>query len=392
MGLQLPSFTPEVSLRSSKPVPILLTVRELDHGGIERDVTKIAIQLDRSRFEPHVACYQAQGMRFDELVRAGVPILHLPLFSLKSTTALRSAMQLRRYIRQHGIRLVHAYDTSAVFVVPIARALGVPAVLSSTLGHRDLTSRRTHRQLRWTDKWVDAVVVNCDAMRRHMVDDERFPSGRVEICYNGVDTRQFFPDAAPAAGLMADASLVIGSVSVLRPEKSLDLLQLAFARVQHLQPRMKLLFVGSGPELSRLQENSKTLGIQEDCVFVPATPSVPQFLRMLDIFVSCSRSEAFSNSVLEAMACGCSVIGSAIGGTPELIGNDERGLLFRSGDAGDLAEKLAMLIGDEKLRRRFGLSAAHFAKTALNMEVAGDRMAQIYEMLLRRKFPLQRCQ
>src|ERR1700684_1735603 len=44
------------------PVPILLTVRELHHGGIERDVTKIALHIDRSRFEPHVASYKAEGM------------------------------------------------------------------------------------------------------------------------------------------------------------------------------------------------------------------------------------------------------------------------------------------------------------------------------------------
>ena len=101
---------------------ILLTVRELDSGGIQRDVTKIALMLDRSRFEPHVATYQIDGMRVGELIRAGVPVLHIPVSSLKSPTAFSAAIRLRRYIREHGIRLVHAYDTSAVFVVPLARA------------------------------------------------------------------------------------------------------------------------------------------------------------------------------------------------------------------------------------------------------------------------------
>ena len=140
---------------------------------------------------------------------------------------------------------------------------------------------------------------------------------------------------------------------MLRPEKALDLLQESFARIRHLQPGMKLLIVGSGPELPRLQINGQRLGIQNDCVFEPATSQVPQYLRALDIFVLCSRSEAFSNTLLEAMACGCCAVGSQVGGTPELIGNDERGLLFRPGDAGDLAEKLTTLIGNERLRREF---------------------------------------
>src|SRR5438034_2166263 len=125
------------SVLPPKAIPILLTVRELHHGGIEHDVTKIALNLDRSRFEPHVASYQAQGMRFEELSRAGVPFLHVPLSSLKSPSALSAAMKVRRYIRDHGMRLVHAYDSTAVFIAPIARVLRVPVVLSSTLGHRD---------------------------------------------------------------------------------------------------------------------------------------------------------------------------------------------------------------------------------------------------------------
>jgi L-malate glycosyltransferase len=373
------------STRLSKPIPILLTVRELHHGGIERDVTKIALKIDRSRFEPHVASYQAEGMRFDELSRGGVPFLHLPVISLKSPTAVSSAIRIRRYIREHRIQVVHAYDSSAVFVAPVARALRVSAVLSSTLGNRNLLDQRTRRQVRWTDKIVDTIVVNCEAMRRHMIDDEHVPSERIELCYNGVDTSEFYPEAAKEPELVAGASLVIGTVCVLRPEKALDLLQEAFARVRHMNQAMKLVIVGSGPELPRLEANCRRLGLLGGCEFVPATQLVPQFLRGFDIFVSCSNSEAFSNTILEAMACGCGVVGSRVGGTPELIGNDERGLLFQPGNACDLATKLTTLIWNEPLRRAFGARAAEFARTSLNVEIAARRMAEIYELVLHRK-------
>jgi len=371
--------------RLARPVPVLLTVREMDYGGIEHDVTQIALRIDRSRFEPHVASYKAEGIRFEELRRAGVPFLHVPFTSLKSPSALFAAMRVRKYIRKHGIRLVHSYDTSAVFISPIARALRVPAVLSSMLGSRELLDPLSHRELRWTDKIVDAIVVNCEAMRRHMVDDENVPAERIELCYNGVDTSVFYPESAGKLAPRADGSFVIGAVCVLRPEKSLELLLEAFARVHHLKSGMKLRIVGSGSELPKLKAISHRLDLQEDCEFVPATSSVPQFLHAFDIYVSCSRSEAFSNTILEAMACGCSVVASRVGGTPELTGENERGLLFQTGDVGDLAAKLTRLIESEPLRRSFGTRAAEFARESLSIEVASKRMAEIYETVLRRK-------
>jgi glycosyltransferase involved in cell wall biosynthesis len=74
-----------------------------------------------------------------------------------------------------------------------------------------------------------------------------------------------------------------------------------------------------------------------------------------------------------------------VGGTPEMIGNDERGLLFRSGDAGDLAEKLARLIGDVQLRRDLANRAAFFVGQNLSIEAATRRMTTIYLATLRRK-------
>jgi glycosyltransferase involved in cell wall biosynthesis len=85
------------------------------------------------------------------------------------------------------------------------------------------------------------------------------------------------------------------------------------------------------------------------------------------------------------MACGCCPVGSRVGGTPELIEDGKRGVLFESGNAKELSAKLKQLVQDEELRKRYGQNAARFAAEQLNMQVALDRMSQIYENGLKQK-------
>ncbi len=363
------------------PIPVLITARELDQGGVERDVTKIAMHLDRTRFEPHVGTFYAKGLRYDELRGAGIPILDLPLRSLASVDAVRLANKMRRYIKQHGIRIVHAYDASGVFGILVARLAGVPVTIGSQLSYREILDKRTQKLLRWSDRLPDAILVNCEAIRQYMMADEHVAAERLEICYNGVDTTQFYPPESRSS-----VASVVGTVCALRHEKNLPLLQEAFARVRKLQPDLRLIVVGSGSELGSLQENAARLGITESSVFVPATRDVPDWLRAMDIFVLPSYSEAFSNSLLEAMACGCAVIGSRVGGTPELTGSDEeRGLLFESGDVEELTKQLSRVIKNSELRRELGRRAASFAKDNLSIQIAAERTGAMYERLLLRK-------
>lgn len=363
------------------PIPVLITARELDQGGVERDVTKIAMHLDRSRFEPHVGAFYAHGLRYEELRSAGVPVLDLPLRSLVSLETLRLGRAMQRYVKKHRIQVVHAYDASGVFVLPVARLCGVPVTIGSQLSYREILDKRTQRLLRMSDSVPDAILVNCEAIRRYMISDEHVAAQRLEICFNGVDTSQFFPpDSRPSTAKM------IGTVCALRPEKNLPLLQEAFAKVRHMQPALKLVFIGSGAELQNLRDNATRLGILEASVFVPATREVPNWLRSLDIFVLPSYSEAFSNSLLEAMACGCAVVASQVGGSPELTGEqEERGLLFESGNVEGLAAQLTRLIGDSHFRKRLGSCAAQYAKDQLSIQIAAERTGAIYERLLLRK-------
>lgn len=355
-------------------------VRELGVGGSERQMAEIAKALDRSRFDPRVGCFRPAGIRADDLRAAGVPIVHFPVPSM---IGVKGAIHIARYIREQGIRLVHTFDTPAnIYGVPSARLAGSAIVLSSQRVDRALWSPVQRHSLRITDRLVDGIVVNCEFLRRHMRDDEKVPASLLHLCYNGIDTRVFQPCPRSRPEPMQNAALVIGVVCALRPEKGLDTLLQAFAAVRALVQGMKLAIVGSGSCLPDLQHQAQALGILSDCVFEPATQRVADWLHAIDIFVLPSLSEALSNSLMEAMACGCCVGASRVGGNPELIAHGETGMLFEPRDAAGLAVVLTQLIRDPDLRARLSSNAARLIHGRFSLAASARRMEEIYDAFL----------
>jgi glycosyltransferase involved in cell wall biosynthesis len=364
----------------------LLLVRALSIGGCERDLTKMAIALDRSRFEPHVACFQLDGPRYPELKAAGIPVTALPVRSFASLSAIAGARAMGRYIRSHGIRVVHCFDVPTdLFAAPVARLYRVPVVLTSQLSYRDLYPRSLRPLLRFTDRISDQVVVNSEALKRHMIHDEHAAPDSVVVCHNGVDTTVFHGRNRMRVSEVRNASLVIGAVCVLRAEKRLDLVLESFARVRHCRPGMKLMIVGSGDRLPDLEALRDRLGIGSDCIFIPAQEQVADWMRSIDVFIMSSESESFPNALLEAMACECCVIGSRVGGIPELVTDGVNGLLFASRDLDSLTEKLALVINNEGLRKELTTAAGNTARETFSMHSAARRTEALYTRLLARR-------
>lgn len=364
----------------SGPVGVLLLVREPHFGGCERDMARLAIHIDRARFTPHVGCFRPEGLQRPAIEAAGVPIVQFPVPSFKSWAAVKAAGQLRDYLRQHKIAVVHPFDVPTdIWAVPAARWAGAPVIVSSQLSFRSLDgySASHLRALRLTDRWADHWMANSHAVKHHLIEDEGLPEDRISVHHNGVDTRSFYPAERAVSG-----EPVIGTVGVLRPEKRIERLIQAFARMRE---RARLVIVGDGPEKPRLQALAAELGLDSGrCVFEPVTNDPASWLRRFDIFCLTSSIESFPNALLEAMACGCAVTAAAVGGVPELVGDGDNGLLFPAGDIAALTVHLDRLAGDGALRRRLAENAARSAA-----EHTVDRycrgIEKIYTLYLRRK-------
>jgi L-malate glycosyltransferase len=358
-------------------------VRSLDHGGCERDAAKIAIGLDRTRFEPHVAVFHAGGFRTPEVVASGVDIVHVPVTSFGNSSTVRGARILRDYFRDHNIQLIHAFDVPTdLFGAPVARWYRVPKVITSQLSYRDMYPSRERVALRVTDWLSDAVVVNSRAVGDSLEREAKLSPRKIYLSHNGVNTEQFYPGPAKRPEAFRDASVIVGSVCVMRWEKRMDWVLRSFAEVFKEDPQARLLLVGSGPEVEPLTNLRDSLGLTDACLFVPGQADVADWMRTLDIYINSSFSESFPNGLLEAMACGCCPIGSNVGGIPELIRHMQNGLIFDSKKPEELTAMMRMAVLDSGLRNRFRKEAAATARDEFSMEIALARTEALYLKLL----------
>jgi glycosyltransferase involved in cell wall biosynthesis len=369
-------------MRSDETIPVLLMARELGWGGgIERDVSKFARNLRQHGFAPHVACFAGGGARWQEIDAANIPLLTLPTDSLRSWATLRQAKALRAYLVKHRIQLVHAFDAPTdMFAVPVARLVGLPSI-ASHLWLREMLPRSEQLLLSVVDRLATALFANCHAVARQLAVQWRVSAERIHVCHNGVETGEFHAQDRQHDALRG-AGIVVGTLAVLRPEKNIQLLLEAFARVLPRTPGARLLIVGDGPMRKGLEAQVVNLGIRHACVFEGATTTPARWLRAMDVFVLPSRFEAFSNALLEAMACGCCPIGANVGGTPELIEHGVRGLLFESEDLDGLAHALERVVLDSDQRARFSSAAASFVEQHLTIEHQTARLAEIYRTVL----------
>jgi N-acetyl-alpha-D-glucosaminyl L-malate synthase BshA len=212
----------------------------------------------------------------------------------------------------------------------------------------------------------------------------------IDLTYNFVDKRVYYPrDCSNYRSEFAQAhEKILMHISNFRPVKrTMDVVDI-FAKVNASIPS-KLLLVGEGPDLPKIQHKIKELGIEERVHFLGRQDDVAQVISLADIMLLPSEKESFGLVALEAMACGVPTIGSNAGGIPELVTHGETGFLAPIGDTDLMSQYAITLLSNPKLYDRFTKACLDRARHVFCNDVITAEYEKIYYRVLGKEIPTE---
>lgn len=329
---------------------VLFLVRSLRQGGAERQLVALACGLHRRGWPVTVVCCYGGGVFQAELENAGVTLVDLHKRGRWDVAGFM--WRLLRTLRASHAEIVHGYMTLGNMLALLARAARprtrvVWGVRSTIIDRtrRDWLSRLNFRLSRSAARLADRIIANSEAGAAHHA-SLGYPHARIRVIPNGIDTERFRFDAAGRVRLRGewhvdDHCTLVGLVGRIDPMKDHATFMRAAASLAARDDRLRFVCVGGGD--SRFAQGIKALatrlGLDARLVWAGPRNDMAAVFSALDIAVSSSCGEGFSNVIAEAMACGRPCVVTDVGDSARIVG--ACGAVVDAGNPQALADAIA---------------------------------------------------
>lgn len=383
-------------------IRVLHVITRLTLGGSSENTVRQVEALTRAGYECLLAVgpAESEAPTLADARRRGCRVVEVPSLrrEVSARRDLAALVSLARLMRRQRAAIVHTHTSKAGFLGRLAaRLVGVPAVIHQPHGHifyGYYGPRRSAffiRLERLAARWTDRIVTLTER-------------GTEEHLAQGIGRREQFvaiPSGVPTAELRAQAParahararlgvrpgdfLIVG-VGRLVWVKGFDVLVAALPGVVAEVPSARAILVGEGPERTALDGQAAALGVGDRLRLGGAADAAGllESLAAADVCVAPSRNEGMGRALVEAMALGLPVVGSAVGGIPSVIGPDEAGRLIPPDDPQALTAALVELGRDPILRAKVA-EAARVRAAQFSTTVADARLLDLYAGLARDK-------
>ena len=364
-------------------IHVVHIVEDLKIGGLERVIAAISTGLNGGKFKQKVWCLARGGEIYDELQDKGVDI---ELLNMRSHRDILFFSRLCRKLRKENIHIVHTHGYTAT---TMGRLAGICARTPVILSHMHTTCwDYTPKQLvieKMLSFFTSRIICCSQAVSEFAVKGEKINSNKLEVIYNGVDPEKY-------ANSMSDHNdhndtYRVGCVASLSPHKGHRyLLEAAKVVVNEIPSRVKFVLVGSGILRKELREYADSLGISSSIEFKDPVSDIVPLLSSFDLVVlPSSEREGLGLAIIEAMAAGKPVIGTSIGGIPEVIENGTNGLLVPPKDAVALSKAILHIMSDKKRADKMSEKGRAIVHKKFSTKEMLGKIEDLYQRLLNDK-------
>jgi glycosyltransferase involved in cell wall biosynthesis len=355
------------------------------HGGSSTSLLDIVRSLDRRRFDPLVVCPEPGDLPA-RLSQIGVPVVVHPLSRLNREEGWRFVREVPwylRFLRRQEVALVHGNTSASRRSLLQATAIArLPYVQHVRNG-----AKRPHLTLGC--RYAARIVVNSNAAATELQADPMFAPKTVTI-HNAVDLAAYEARDDRRAELGAATRPIVGFVGQIVPRKGVTTLLRAMRVVVDRFPDAWLVIAGCAPPDDRSYEaECRTLVRQLDLSatvhFVGYRRDVPAWMRTFDVFALPTRAEPFGKVVVEAMAAGCPVVASRVGGIPEIITRPELGTLIEPESDDVLARSIIEFLENRHRARLTAEAGRQHAAAYFSLAGMMDRLQNLYDAVLKER-------
>ena len=274
----------------------------------------------------------------------------------------------------------------------LRRFMGIPHI--ATIHGSDLNLINNHLFLKYLCRFIvrnsDAITVNSSYMKWQLLSVVPDSSDKIKIIPMGVDPVKYHHEEICDKKQRFGTQNIILSVGRLIDWKgTIHLIDAMPAILQHF-PDALLLIIGSGPEKQHLLHRTHQLSLDNSVKFLGMVSDVElqAYYHVADVFVLPSinksgKTEGLGVVLLEAMASGCPVVGSRVGGIPDIITDGENGFLVPEQDPGALADRIIRIISDTNLKETFRKNGYLRIRESFTWDIVAERFSEIYSHVIR---------
>ena len=374
---------------------VLHLIGSFHQGGSERQALQLARLLHRdATYDVRLASIDPSGSLREHAESLGLG--EIPSYPLTSFYNWQFLVQLRRFaahLTNSEISVVHTHDFyTNIFGMAAAALAGVPVRIAS---RRDLGMIRSSAQCfveQNAYRLAHRVIANSEAVRRQLI-EEGVPARKIAVIYNGQDLERVTVSpgldrknvlAALGLGRASDPRVVLIVANFRLAVKDQGTFLRAAQRVQQQMPNTLFVLAGEGDLQDSMRKLAEELGLKDSAAFIGRCDRIGELLAVSDVCVLSSRSEGFSNAILEYMAAGRPVVATDVGGAGESIIEGETGFLVPAGDDAIMAQRILTLLESEDKANQMGRRGRDRVEQNFSLQRQLERTQEVYAELLSR--------